>query len=147
MEVLHLYDIKFEPTIQNLLDTHIILPRMNCDFTTEDAQQRLNLHDSQLDLDPEAILIFRKSVTWKVLQEILQKMQLFLKPVLKEVDFLVYFYLHKSEIFHKHLLYRINELSVCAQKTMDTSTLNFSFGFQQLSTDPTKKLKEVVKNI
>ena len=148
MEILHSYDLKLDPTIQNLLDTHIILPEMNYHVTTTDTQQILNLHDSQLELDPEMILIFRKSMTWKVLQEISQKMQLFVNPIWQELDFLVYFYLRKSKIFNNHLQYQINKVSVCAQETMDESIMsNLSFDFQQLSIDSTEKLKEVIKNI
>ena len=148
VEILHSYDIKLDPTIQNLLDTHIILPGMNYHVTTTDTQQILNLHDSQLKLDSEMILIFRKSMTWKVLQEISEKMKLFLNPIWQELDFLVYFYLRKSEIFNKHLQYQINKVSVCAQETMDESIMsNLSFDFQQLSIDSTEKLKEVVKNV
>ena len=142
--MLRSYDIKLSPTIQTLLDTHIILPGMHCNATIKDTQQRLNLYESQLELDAEMILIFRKSMTWKVLQETLDKLQVFLEPILQDLDFLVYFYLHHSEIFDKHLRYRINKVSVYSQRPMDASTMNYTVDLQQLSTDPAEKLKKVV---
>lgn len=142
MEILNSFNINLDPVIKNLLDSHIILPGMNYNVTTVDIQQRLNLCDSRLELDPNMIL--RKSMTWKVLQEILHRLKLFLKPISQELDFLVYFYLHKSEIFYEHLLYQINKVLVCAPKTMDASIMGLSFDLQQSPTDHAAKLKEVV---
>ena len=144
VELLSSYDIRFSPTIQTMLDTHLILPGVNSVVTKKEVQQRLNLTGGQLELDPEMILIFRKSMTWKVLHEIFNGLQFFLEPLLPQLDFLVYFHLHNSEMFNKQLLFQINKVLPSFQQSMDaSSSMNLTVDMQQSPADPAKKLKEV----
>ena len=142
MEILSSYDIEFSPTIQTMLDTHLILPGINS-VATKNVQQRLNQSGSQLELEPEMILIFRKSMTWNVLHKLFENLKSFLKPILPHLDFLVHFHLHNSEMFKKQLLCQISKLS-CSQKDEDaSSSMNLTIDAEQSTTDPAEKLEEV----
>ena len=139
------YGIRFSPTIQTMLDTHLILPEINSVTTPKDVQQRLNQPYGQLELDPEMILIFRKSMTWNVLHELFDKLQLFLEPILPYLDFLVYFHLHNSEMFNKQLFSQMNKLSDSQEDGGASLTVNLTSNIDQSSNDHTEKLKEVRK--
>lgn len=143
VEMLSSYGVRFSPAIQTMLDTHLILPGTNSVTIPKDVQQRLNQPNSQLELDPEMILILRKSMTLKVLQTIFHDLKLFLEPLLPQLDFLVYFHLQSSEMFHKQLLSRLNKVSPSVQATEMSSIMSLAVNFKQLSTDPAEKLKEV----
>lgn len=145
--MLNSYDVKLSDPVQAMLDAHVILPGTNSKVTKTDTQQRLNQVDRELELDPEMILTFRKSMTWEVLQQVLDELKLFLAPILPQLDFLAYFYLHNCEMFNKQLMWHINEISSGSQKSMDASgvSLNVTVSdIQQLSTDPAKKLEQVI---
>ena len=143
VELLGQYDIRLSPAIQTMLDVHLILPGENSAVYTKDVQQRLNQPNSQLELDPEMILILRKSMTLKVLQTIFHDLKLFLEPLLPQLDFLVYFHLQSSEMFHKQLLSRLNKVSPSVRATEMSSIMSLAVDVKQLSTDPAEKLKEV----
>lgn len=142
MELLSAYDIMLSPAIQTMLDAHLILPGINSAVSANDVQQRLNQPNSQLELDPEMILTFRKSMTSKVLQTIFCDLKSFLEPLSPQLDFLVYFHLHDSEMFHKQLLCRLNKVPPSVP-AMETSIMSLAVDAEQLSTDPAEKLKEV----
>ena len=143
MEVLWSYDVRFSPDIQTMVDDHLILPGISSVTTSMDVQQRLNQPYGELELDPEMILIFRKSMTWNVLRELFGKLQVFLKPILPYLDFLVYFYLHDSEMFTKQLLFQRNKLSGSQGDGDASVTVNLIADIDSYSTDHTEKLMEV----
>ena len=143
MEVLWSYDVRFSPDIQTMVDDHLILPGLSSVTTSMDVQQRLNQPCGELELDPEMILIFRKSMTWNVLRELFDKLQVFLKPILPYLDFLVYFHLHNSEMFNKQLFFRKNKLSGSQGDGDASVTVNLTADIDSSSTDHTEKLMEV----
>ena len=69
----------------------------------DDVQQRLNQSCSQIELEPEMILLLKKSVSWKMLKEIFNDLQSFLLPIASRLEFLVYFHMHNCEMFSIHL--------------------------------------------
>ena len=147
MELLSEYDIRLSPALQTMLDAHLILPGVNSAISAKDVQQRLNQPNCQLELDPEMILIFRKSMTLKVLQTIFCDLKLLLKPLLPQLDFLVYFHLHNSEMFHKQLLCGLNKVPPSVPVMETSSIMSLAADVEQLSTDPAEKLKEVTTYI
>ena len=147
MDILNSYDIKLSHTLQTKLDTHLVLPGSGSGVTPDDVQQRLNQPNGQLELEPEMILMLKKSMTWKILQEIFSDLQSFLEPIMSQLDFLVYFHLHHSEMFSKHLKSQIAKLSASSEQHFETSAIMLiipSVGIQQSSSDPDEKLLQVM---
>ena len=143
MDILNSYGVKLSHTLQTKLDTHLVLPGRSSGVTPDDLQQRLN--HPQLDLEPEMILLFKKSMTWKILNEIYEDLQSFLQPIASQLEFLVYFHVHSSEMFSKHLKSQIAKLSTNPEP-IEVSDVLFTIpaavGTQQ-STDPDEKLQQV----
>ena len=101
MDIFNYYGIQFDDSLQNKLDTYLILQEgVSAD---DDMQQIPYQPTDQLDLEPEITLRLKKCVTWKILKEIFSDVNSFLKPVVSHLEFLVFFYLHKCEMFSKHL--------------------------------------------
>ena len=147
MDILNSYGIKLSHTLQTKLDTHLVLPGSVSGVTPDDVQQRLNQPNGQLELEPEMILILKKSMTWKILQEIFNDLQLFLEPIISQLEFLVYFHLHHSEMFGKHLKSQIAKLSASSEQPVETSAIMLtipSVGTQHSSSDPDEKLLQVM---
>ena len=122
----------------------MVLPGRSFGVTPDDLQQRLNL--SQLDLEPDMILLLKKSMTWKMLQEIFEDLQLFLQPIFSQLEFLVYFHLHNCEMFSKHLKSQIAKLSTNPEPDEVFNVISAilpAVGTQQ-STDSDEKLQQVM---
>ena len=146
--ILNSYGIKLSYTLQTKLDTHLVLPGRSSGVTEDDVQQRLNQPNDQLELEPEMILLLKKSMTWKMLQELFNDLQSFLSPIASQLEFLVYFHMHNCEMFSKHLKSQIAKISAAnSDRPVDESSIMLMIPMadtQQLSTDPDEKLKQVM---
>ena len=143
MDILNSYGVKLSHTLQTKLDTHLVLPGRSSGVTPDDLQQSLNL--LQLDVEPEMILLLKKPMTWKMLNEIFEDLQLFLQPINPQLEFLIYFHVHNSEMFSKHLKSQIAKLSTNPEPVEGSDvlfTMPPAVGTQQ-STDPDEKLLQV----
>ena len=148
VEILNFYGIKLSHTLQTKLDTHLVLPGRSSGVTEDDMQQRLNQSNGQIELEPEMILLLRKSMTWRILQELFNDFQLFLVPIASQLEFLVYFHMHNCEMFSKHLKSQIAKISAAnAERPVDESSIIVrmpTISTQQSSTDPDEKLQQVM---
>ena len=147
MDILNFYGVKLSHTLQTKLDTHLVLPGRSSEITEDDVQQRLNQQNSQIELEPEMILLLKKSMTWKVLKEIFNDLQSFLEPITSQLEFLVYFHMHNCEMFSKHLKSQIAKLSAAnSDQPVEESSIIFTLptvSTQHSSTDPDEKLQQV----
>ena len=148
VEILNFYGIKLSHTLQTKLDTHLVLPGRSSGVTEDDMQQRLNQSNGQIELEPEMILLLRKSMTWRILQELFNDLQSFLFPIASQLEFLVYFHMHNCEMFSKHLKSQIAKISAAnAERPVDESAIIVrmpTISTQQSSTDPDEKLQQVM---
>ena len=148
VDILNFYDIKLSHTLQTKLDTHLVLPGRSSGVTEDDVQQRLDQSNGQLELEPEMILLLKKSMTWKMLNELLSDLQSFLKPIASQLEFLVYFHMHNCEMFSKHLKSQIAKiLAASSERPVNESSIVLMIPMadtQQSSTDPDEKLKQVM---
>ena len=145
--MLSCYGIKFSHTLQTKLETHLVLPEGGPVVTTDAVQQILNQPNGQLELEPEMILRLKKSVTWRILQEILRDLKVFLKPIMSHLEFLVYFHLHNCEMFSKHLKSQMAKLTVNSEEPVEESAIKLiltSVGETQSCTSHDEKLLQVV---
>ena len=148
MEILNFYGIKLSHTLQTKLDTHLVLPGRSSGVTEDDVQQRLNQSNGQLELEPEMILLLKKSMTWKMLNELFSDLRLFLKPIESQLEFLVYFHMHNCEMFSKHLKSQIAKiLAASSERPVNQSSIMLTIPMadtQPSSTEPDEKLKQVM---
>ena len=148
VEILNFYGIKLSHTLQTKLDTHLVLPGRSSGVTEDDMQQRLNQSNGQIELEPEMILLLRKSMTRRILQELFNDLQSFLLPIASQLEFLVYFHMHNCEMFSKHLKSQIAKISAAnAERPVDESSIIVrmpTISTQQSSTDPDEKLQQVM---
>ena len=148
MEILNFYGIKLSHTLQTKLDTYLVLPGRSSGVTEDDVQQRLDQPNGQLELEPEMILLLKKSMTWKMLNELFSDLQSFLKPIESQLEFLVYFHMHNCEMFSKHLKSQIAKiLAASSERPVNESSIALMIPMadtQQSFTDPDEKLKQVM---
>ena len=148
VEILNFYGIKLSHTLQNDLDTHLVLPGRSSGITEDDVQQRLNQSNSQIELEPEMILLLKKSMTWKLLKRIFNDLESFLKPIESQLEFLVYFHMHNCEMFSKHLKSQIAKISAAnSEEIVEESGIILTMPIistQQSSTDTDEKLQQVM---
>ena len=111
IDILLFYGIRLDHAIQAHLDKHVILPGRSTTVDVTEIQQHLNQPNGQLDLEPEMIIMLRKSTTLKLLKEIELELLNFLDPILNKLEFLVYFHLHMCEMFINYLKSQIAKLS------------------------------------
>ena len=100
-ELLSCYGVKLSSTVQGKLDGHLCISVRGTD----------NLHQEPCQPNGQAVQKFdlKKPTTLKILIDIGKDLQSFLKPIVEQLEFLVYFHLHKCKIFIKHLNIRIAE--------------------------------------
>ena len=127
MKIFSCYGVKFSHSLKTKLDTHLVLPEEGPVVITDDMQQILHQPNDQLELEPAMILRLKKSVTWNVLQEILNDLELFLEPIMSHLEFLVYFHLHNCEMFSKHLKSQMAKLAVNSEEPVEESTVKLTF--------------------
>ena len=118
------YGVRLDHSLQAKLDAHVILPGRRSTVDPSDIQQGLSQPNGQLDLEPEIIVMLHKSTTLKILKELDLDLQNFLHPILKQLEFLVYFHLHNCEMFSKYLKSQIDKLST---PVVDESDIALTF--------------------
>jgi len=127
MEILSCYDIQFNPTVKDMLDKYVVLPGEFQSADTNNLQQKFSSQlNCQVNLDPKYLLSLQASTTWKILRELYQLLKEFLKPFSDDLDFLVYFNLHKCEMFNDYLKCQLTEMSnvqCCAEEQYTGKTL------------------------
>ena len=137
--MLSCYGIKFSHTLQAKLDMHLVLPDGGPVIITDDMQQILHHQPiGQTKLKLEMTLRFKKSVTWKVLQEILNDLEIFLEPFMSYLEFLAYFHLRNCEVFSKYLKNQMAMLAANSEETVEESTIKLtlsSVSTTELSTE------------
>ena len=144
VEMLSCYGIKFSRTLQAKLDTHLVLPERGPVITTDYMQQILHHQPiGQTELNPEITLRLKKSVTWKILQEIFNDLQIFLEPLMSHLEFLAYFHLHNCEMFSKHLKSQMAKLAAHSVEPVEESTIQLTLSFVGTTELSTEKLFQV----
>ena len=108
LEVLNFFDVKLSTTLQDKINEHLC-PSMR---DTDNLQQK----PSQKEQKSEMILELQKPTTLKILIDIGEDLQSFLKPILEQLEFLVYFHLHKCKIFIRHLNDQIAKISAYSEQ-------------------------------
>ena len=144
MEILNHYGIKLSHALQIKLDTHLNLPEIS---TVNDMQWILNQPNGQLELKPEIVLMLKKSMTWKILQEIFDDLQSFLEPIIMQLEFLVYFHSNNCEMFKDHLKSQIAKISGNSGQPFEESAKVLSdlpVVTTQSATNPDDKLLQVM---
>ena len=146
VEMFNFYGVNMSNILQTKLDTHLVLPGRSSGITEDDVQQRLNQSNSQIELEPEMILLLKKSMTLRMLKEIFNDLQSFLEPIASQLDFLVYFHLHNCEMFSKHLKSQMAVISSNLEQPVQESAVVLTLptiDVQQSSTNDDEKLLQV----
>ena len=101
-----MYGLKINQSLQTLLDTHLVVPGEDASGRkADDLQQTLNEMYHHMEFQP--LLQLKTSATCKVVVELYAQLRSFVKPILKYLDFLVYFHLHNCELFNKYLKHQM----------------------------------------
>ena len=109
VELLNYYDVKLSGTLQAKLDSHLCISARG----TDNLQQVPCQPNGQVE---QLVLDLKKPTALKILIDIGEDLQSFLKPILEQLEFLVYFHLHKCKIFIRHLNNRIAEASANSEQ-------------------------------
>ena len=119
-ELLNKYGVSLPSELQKSMSHTIIFPsfqKIPFEHTLCNVQPPLlsNVFES----GQATSLIFAKSVSFVDLQTMLNQIYQFLQPVVDLMDMLVFFHLHGSKMFEKHLLKRLHDLtSASSQKAV-----------------------------
>ena len=136
------YGVKLSHTLQTKLDTHLVLPGRSSGINEDDVQQRLNQQNSQIE--PEMILLLKRSMTLKILKELVYDLQSFLEPIASQLEFLVYFHMHNCEIFREHLKSQMAAISSNLEQPVQESAAVLALPtVQQSSANDDEKLLQV----
>lgn len=144
MEILNYYGVKLSHALQTMLDTHLNLPESS---TIDDMQWILNQPSGQLELKPEIVLMLKKSLTLKILQQIYDDLQLVLEPIMTQLEFLVYFHLNNCEMFKEYLKSQIAKISTNSEQPAEESAIVLSVSpdvTAQSDTNPDDKILQVI---
>lgn len=112
VELLSCYDVKLSSTLQAKLDSHLCISVRD----TDNLQQEPCQPNGQAEQKSKMNLDLKKPTTLKILIDIGEDIQSFLKPILEQLEFLVYFHLHKCKIFIRHLNSQIAEASAYSEQ-------------------------------
>ena len=116
-ELLNKYGVSLPPELQKSMSHKIIFPsfqKVPFEHTLCNVQPPLlsNVFESGQTIS----LILAKSVSFVDLQTMLNQIYQFLEPVMDLMDMLVFFHLHGSKMFEKHLLKRLHDLTSASSK-------------------------------
>ena len=147
MDLISCYDTELSRTIQFKLGDQLFLRRRDSVDGVHVPQQEIMIPYDLLEQEkPTIILMLGKSVTLKFLLCLRDDFNLFLKPILEQLDFLVYFHLHSCALFKRHLISQMAELSTYSEHTLKTTTITAALpvvSTKQSSCDATDKLIQV----
>lgn len=133
MDILNHYGIKLSYGLQMKLNNCLVLPERG--FADESGQ---------FELKPE---ILEKSVTCKILQEMVNDLQSFVQPIISQLEFLVYFHVNNCEMFIEHLKSQVVKISANSDKPVETSDIMLTiplFSTVQATINPDEKLQQVM---
>ena len=101
--------MKLSSSLQAKLDSHLCISVRGTDNLQQETCQP-NGQVEKLSLD------LKKPTTLKILIDIGEDLQSFLKPIFEQLEFFVYFHLHKCKIFIRHLKNQIAEASTNSEQ-------------------------------
>jgi len=146
--MLDMYGVKMNHTLDKMIASYVILPGDNSLACSDEIQQHLRQTHRQHEVELETVLLLRKSVTLKILMELLSEIKAFLIPILDQVDFFVHFNLRNCKLFSKYLKFQMDVISSSQfpVKLSDVQVTIFSAESQESSTEPDKKIMQVQMN-
>jgi len=107
-----------------MLDTHLVIPEEDSlGHKVHDLQQ--TLHEMQHQVEFQQILQLKTSATCQVLVELYAKLCSFVQPILNYIDFLVYFHLHKCELFNKYFNHQVTTM-FASKSVVDISAIELT---------------------
>ena len=116
-ELLLTYGVRFPLELQETLQQKIIFPGNERNIPEE---QYLRI------TTPRFAIKVTKSISLHDLQKILEDLKKFLKPIIDNIKMFVFFHLHKSEIFLKHLLKCLDNAVASSLTITDQAFLHHS---------------------
>ena len=146
MDLFSCYDTELSHTIQSKLGDHLDLVKRDSVSNVAMPQQKVSMAYDLLEQEPTIILKLGKSVTLKVLLCVIADLNLFLKPILEQLNFLVYFHLHDCAMFRKHLMSQMAEISTSSEHTPKATTITLALpgvGIQQSPCEANDRLLQV----
>ena len=146
VKLLNCYGVKLSNTLQSELDNHLVISRKDSVTNTNDLQQIISEPNSQLEQESKIHVRLYKSMTLEILESIVEDLQSFLKPILEQIEFLVYFHLHDCTMFSRHLKNQVVEISTHSEQTGEVPTMTLGLptvSTKQTSSDADKKLFQV----
>lgn len=147
--MLSCYGVELNDALQTKIDNHLVLSERDVVHSKGDLQRMISQPNDYFGKEPKIILRLSKSMTFKILVDIVNEIQSFLKPISNQLDFLVYFYLCKCEMFSRHLQNHIAKISDCSEKSVEWPTFKVTMVLPSVSTprqpssDTDKKLSQV----
>lgn len=146
MDLLNCYDTELSHTIQSKLGNHLDLVKRGAVSNVDMPQQKVTIAYDLLEQEPTIILKLGKSVTLKILLNIIADLNLFLKPISEQLNFLVYFHLHDCAMFKRRLMSRMAEMSTYSEHTPKATTITLALpgvSIQQSSCEANDRLLQV----
>ena len=113
-ELLLTYGIRFPPELQETLQQKIIFPGNERNIPEEQYLRVTTPQFAKMSFNPIKVT---KSVSLYDLRKILEDLEEFLEPIINHIEMFVFFHLHKSEIFLKHLLKCLDNTAVASSLT------------------------------
>ena len=103
------YGVALPPKVQDVISRHVIYPNDH-----SKKQKLVNvippLHSRVFEPGQDIILNLTQEFTLSDLQKLNEELTSFLDPFCDSLDMLVFFHLHQSEMFEKHLLKRLESI-------------------------------------
>jgi len=145
IEMLDMYKVKLNHTLQKMIRTYLILPGEDSLACSDELQQNLIQAHRQLKVEPETVLLLKRPVTMKILIKLVIELKIFIKPILSKVDFFVYFTLHNCDVFSKYLNYQLDMMSAsqCPVNPSDVRLTIFPAHSQECFTEPDENMVKV----
>ena len=111
-ELLFLYGVSFPPNLQEILQHKIIFPGDERKVPREQKFYDIISLSAKNAFKPgqNISLMLINSFTLCDIQEFLNDLQKYVEPITDHMEMLVFFYLHKSEMFSKHLSKRLDDI-------------------------------------
>ena len=121
-ELLHCYGVSFPPELQETLQQKIIFPGNERNIPEEQYLRITTPRIAEMSFNPIKVT---NSLSLCDFQKILEDLEEFLEPIIECIDMFIFFYLHKSKIFLKHLSKCLNNTAVASSlTTTDKAFLN-----------------------
>ncbi|XP_065915635.1 uncharacterized protein [Dysidea avara] len=79
VEMLDIYGVKLNHTLQDLLETHVVFPKDNSLVYASDVQNLRQAH--QHELAQEEVLLLKQSVTSNILVKLFKELETFIEPI------------------------------------------------------------------